>query len=66
VRIEAIETFSNRDVGVVRVRADDGSVGWGQLAPHNADIGATVLHRQWGVEVSPSWLAPAEHVTSEV
>jgi L-alanine-DL-glutamate epimerase-like enolase superfamily enzyme len=28
MRIEAIETFSNRDVGVVRVRAEDGSVGW--------------------------------------
>jgi L-alanine-DL-glutamate epimerase-like enolase superfamily enzyme len=46
VRIEAIETFSNRDVGMVRVRADDGGVGWGQLAPYNADISAAVLHRQ--------------------
>lgn len=46
MRIEAIETFSNRDVGVVRVRAQDGSIGWGQLAPYNADISAAVLHRQ--------------------
>ncbi len=46
MRIEAIETFSNRNVGVVRVRADDGSIGWGQLAPYNADISAAVLHRQ--------------------
>ena len=46
MRIEAIETFSNRDAGVVRVRAEDGSVGWGQLAPYNADISAAVLHRQ--------------------
>ncbi|HWD66247.1 MAG TPA: mandelate racemase/muconate lactonizing enzyme family protein [Solirubrobacteraceae bacterium] len=46
MRIEAIETYSNRDVAVVRVRADDGSEGWGQLAPYNADISAAVLHRQ--------------------
>jgi L-alanine-DL-glutamate epimerase-like enolase superfamily enzyme len=46
VRIAAIETYGNRDVGVVRVRAEDGSEGWGQLAPYNADISAAVLHRQ--------------------
>ena len=46
MRIQAIETYSNRDVGVVRVRAEDGTEGWGQLAPYNADISAAVLHRQ--------------------
>lgn len=46
MRIKTIETFSNRYVGVVRVRAEDGSEGWGQLAPYNADISAAVLHRQ--------------------
>jgi L-alanine-DL-glutamate epimerase-like enolase superfamily enzyme len=46
VRIKAIETYSNRDVAVVRVRADDGSESWGQLAPYNADLSAAVLHRQ--------------------
>ena len=46
MRITAIETYSNRYVGVVRVRAEDGSEGWGQLAPYNADISAAVLHRQ--------------------
>ncbi len=46
MRIKAIETYSNRDVAVVRVRADDGNEGWGQLAPYNADLSAAVLHRQ--------------------
>jgi L-alanine-DL-glutamate epimerase-like enolase superfamily enzyme len=46
VRIESIETFSNQFVSVVRVRTDDGSDGWGQIAPYHADISAAVLHRQ--------------------
>src|SRR5690606_29169617 len=32
--------------GLVRVSAEDGCTGWGQLAPTNADITAMVLHRQ--------------------
>lgn len=46
MRIESIETFSTRFVSVVRVATDDGAIGWGQVAPYNADITATVLHRQ--------------------
>jgi L-alanine-DL-glutamate epimerase-like enolase superfamily enzyme len=45
-RIASIESFSNRFVGLVRVTADDGATGWGQMAPYNADISALVLHRQ--------------------
>lgn len=44
--IASIETFANQFVCFVRVRADDGSEGWGQVAPYNADITAQVLHRQ--------------------
>jgi L-alanine-DL-glutamate epimerase-like enolase superfamily enzyme len=46
MKIAAIETFSDEFVALVRVRTDDGEIGWGQLAPYNADISATVLHRQ--------------------
>jgi L-alanine-DL-glutamate epimerase-like enolase superfamily enzyme len=46
VRIESIETFSNQFVSVVRVRTEDGSEGWGQIAPYHADVSAAVLHRQ--------------------
>jgi L-alanine-DL-glutamate epimerase-like enolase superfamily enzyme len=45
-RIARIESLSNRFVGLVRVTADDGATGWGQMAPYNADISALVLHRQ--------------------
>jgi L-alanine-DL-glutamate epimerase-like enolase superfamily enzyme len=45
-RITAIETFGNEFVGLVRVTADDGATGWGQVAPYNADITCDVLHRQ--------------------
>lgn len=46
MRIRKIETFSTQYVAFVRVTADDGSFGWGQLAPYNADIASQVLHRQ--------------------
>jgi L-alanine-DL-glutamate epimerase-like enolase superfamily enzyme len=44
--IRSIETFARREVGFVRVRAEDGAEGWGQLSPFNADLSALVLHRQ--------------------
>lgn len=46
MRIRKIETFSQREISVVRLETDDGAVGWGQVSPFNADITATVLHRQ--------------------
>jgi L-alanine-DL-glutamate epimerase-like enolase superfamily enzyme len=46
MRITSIETFSTRDLGLVRVRTDDGAEGWGQVSPYNADITALVVHRQ--------------------
>lgn len=53
--LQSIETFADRFVGFVRVTADDGSQGWGQVSPYNADITAEVLHRQ----VAP-WILGAE------
>jgi len=46
MRIASIETFTTEFVCFVRVLTDDGSEGWGQVAPYNADITAAVLHRQ--------------------
>jgi L-alanine-DL-glutamate epimerase-like enolase superfamily enzyme len=46
MRIASIETFSSRDLGLLRVRTDDGAEGWGQVSPYNADITALVVHRQ--------------------
>ena len=44
--ISSIETFSNNDVGLVRILTKDGSEGWGQVSPYNADITSLVVHRQ--------------------
>jgi L-alanine-DL-glutamate epimerase-like enolase superfamily enzyme len=46
VVIKSIETFTKEPVCIVRVRTDDGIEGYGQVAPFQADITATVLHRQ--------------------
>lgn len=46
VKIASIETYDTRHVCLVRVVTDDGREGWGQTAPYNADITASVVHRQ--------------------
>ena len=46
MKIRSIETFCTEYVGFVRVTADDGSQGWGQVSPYNADITSMVVHRQ--------------------
>ena len=46
LEIKSIETFSNEFVGLVRVLTIDGSEGWGQVSPYNADITSLVMHRQ--------------------
>jgi len=46
LKIQSIETFSTEFVGLVRVTADNGSQGWGQVSTYNADISSLVLHRQ--------------------
>lgn len=46
MKIKRLETFSTRDIGFVRVTAEDGAQGFGQVSPYNADITCTVFHRQ--------------------
>jgi L-alanine-DL-glutamate epimerase-like enolase superfamily enzyme len=46
MKIKSIETFTQGQLSIVRVRTDDGQEGCGQVAPFHADITATVLHRQ--------------------
>lgn len=45
-RITRLETFHNEFVGFVRVTAEDGATGWGQISSYNADITMQVFHRQ--------------------
>ncbi|MBN1125224.1 MAG: mandelate racemase/muconate lactonizing enzyme family protein [Sedimentisphaerales bacterium] len=47
-KIKSIESFTDKEannLSFVRVVTEDGTEGWGQMAPFNADISAIVLHR---------------------
>lgn len=46
MKIVRIETFCDPFVGFVRVTAEDGAQGWGQVSPYHADLTVQVLHRQ--------------------
>jgi L-alanine-DL-glutamate epimerase-like enolase superfamily enzyme len=46
MKIQRLETFSTPFVCFVRVTTDSGDVGWGQTSTYNADITATIFHRQ--------------------
>ena len=46
MKIKSLETFTTPEVGFVRVTAEDGMQGWGQVSPYNADITCQVFHRQ--------------------
>ncbi len=46
MKINSIETFCSEYVGFVRVTADSGEQGWGQVSTYNSDITSQVLHRQ--------------------
>jgi L-alanine-DL-glutamate epimerase-like enolase superfamily enzyme len=43
--VKSIETFRRESLALVRLTASDGTIGWGQIAPYEADISADVLHR---------------------
>ncbi len=46
MKISRLETFCNEFVGFVRVTADTGDQGWGQVSTYNADITCEIFHRQ--------------------
>jgi L-alanine-DL-glutamate epimerase-like enolase superfamily enzyme len=45
-KIAKLETFTNEFVCFVRLTTDAGETGWGQTSTYNADITATIFHRQ--------------------
>ena len=51
MKIKKLETYTHGPLSFVKVTAEDGAEGWGQMAPHNADIAAQVFHRQVAPEV---------------
>jgi L-alanine-DL-glutamate epimerase-like enolase superfamily enzyme len=46
MKIASLETFGDQFVCFVRVTTDGGAVGWGQTSTYNADITASIFHRQ--------------------
>ena len=46
MKIAQLETFTDEFVCFIKVTTDSGMVGWGQTSTYNADITATVFHRQ--------------------
>jgi L-alanine-DL-glutamate epimerase-like enolase superfamily enzyme len=46
MKIKRLETFTRRQLSIVRVTTDEGACGIGQTSPFNADITAQVFHRQ--------------------
>lgn len=46
MKIARLETFAKEFVCFVRLTTDGGHVGWGQTSTYNADITATIFHRQ--------------------
>src|SRR6202050_1025676 len=46
MKIHQLETFTDQFVCFVRLTTDSGDVGWGQTSTYNADITATIFHRQ--------------------
>jgi L-alanine-DL-glutamate epimerase-like enolase superfamily enzyme len=56
MKIRKLETFGNEFVCFVCVTTDTGAVGWGQTSTYNADITATLFHRQvapWALGADP-------------
>ncbi len=45
-KITRLETFSTDFVCLVRLTSETGETGWGQCSTYNADITATIFHRQ--------------------
>lgn len=47
LKIQKIETFhKGSTLGLVKLTADNGSAGWGQVSTYDADISIEVLHRK--------------------
>jgi L-alanine-DL-glutamate epimerase-like enolase superfamily enzyme len=46
MKIASLETFTDQFVCFVRLGTESGAIGWGQTSTYNADITATIFHRQ--------------------
>ncbi|MFW8636663.1 mandelate racemase/muconate lactonizing enzyme family protein [Cribrihabitans pelagius] len=65
-RIRRIETFCTPLIGFVRVTAEDGSTGWGQVSTYNSDLTCEILHRQVAPWALGRGMDALEEVIAEV
>jgi L-alanine-DL-glutamate epimerase-like enolase superfamily enzyme len=64
--IRRLETYTTQSLSVVRAVAEDGSEGWGQMSPFNADISAMVFHRQIARHVLGQDAEPTEALVDRI
>ena len=68
MRIQKLETFADPFVCFVRLTTDTGDFGWGQTSTYNADITATIFHRQvapWALGADAADIAGLVHRIEE-
>ena len=46
VKIKKVQSFYKDNVCIVKITSEDGTYGFGQCAPFNADITQLILHKQ--------------------
>ena len=46
IKITRLETYCDEFVSFVKLTTDSGAVGWAETSTYNADITATIFHRQ--------------------
>lgn len=66
LRIKRIETFCTPLIGFVRVTAEDGTTGWGQVSNYNSDLTCEILHRQVAPWALGRSLGALEEVIAEI
>ncbi len=62
MKVKTIETFTKNPLSVVRVTTDSGAEGFGQIAPFDADLSATILHRK----IAPHVLGKDPYAVGEI
>ncbi len=66
LRIKRVETFCTPLIGFVRVTAEDGSAGWGQVSTYNSDLTCEILHRQVAPWALGRSMGALEEVIAEI
>ncbi|WP_420004360.1 mandelate racemase/muconate lactonizing enzyme family protein [Arenibacterium sp. LLYu02] len=66
LRIKRVETFCTPLIGFVRVTAEDGTTGWGQVSTYNSDLTCEILHRQVAPWALGRGMGALEEVIAEI